>query len=175
MIDELPLHMFGEDDEPEAAPSPASHVTPPSDAAAAADPPTAPIVESATAPTPAAPPVRCQMCGQESPSDTELCPDCGTRLRPLGVAAGEVSGDQPRECQWCDAALPEDATVCPSCGSKVSDPNLQLLGLNVPRPSDEVVFAPSVYYSSMLGNPYFRTDIKFEVASTLLRMFLRGL
>jgi RNA polymerase subunit RPABC4/transcription elongation factor Spt4 len=173
MIDELPLHMFGEDDEPEAAPSPAAPATPPN-VAAAADPLIAPAVEPAAAP-PAAAPVRCQFCGRESPPEVELCPACGTRLRPLGAAAGEPSGAGPRECQWCDAALPDGAAVCPGCGSKVSDPTLQLLGLNVPRPSDEVVFAPSVYYNSMMGNPYFRTDIKFEVASTLLRMFLRGL
>ena len=171
MIDELPLHMFGEDDEPEAAPSPATR---PSDAVAA-DTAQVPVAEPVTAAPPAGAPVRCQMCGQESPADTELCPACGTRLRPLGAAAGEVSGDQPRECQWCDAVLPAGATVCPACGSKVSDPNLHLLGLNVPRPSDEVVFAPSIYYSSMMGNPYLRTDLKFEVASVLLRMFLRGL
>jgi RNA polymerase subunit RPABC4/transcription elongation factor Spt4 len=171
MIDELPLHMFGEDDEPEAAPPPA----PPASDASADDTAQGPVGEPATAATPAAAPVRCQMCGQESPADIELCPACGTRLHPLGAAAGEASGDQPRECQWCDAVLPAGSTVCPACGSKVSDPNLQLLGLNVPRPSDEVVFAPSVYYNSMMGNPYFRTDIKFEVASTLLRMFLRGL
>jgi RNA polymerase subunit RPABC4/transcription elongation factor Spt4 len=116
MLDELPLELFGDDDERNQEP----HLRP----------------------APAADEVRCQFCGYDAPASAERCPKCDTRLRPVGAPAGEASQSQPRECQWCDAPLPEGAPVCPACGSRVSDPSLQILGLTAPRPSDELLMPP---------------------------------
>jgi ribosomal protein L40E len=173
MIDTLPLDMFERDKDEQPTPTAAAPSAPP-----------APSAPAGAAPD-ATPVLRCQFCGRESPATLERCPGCGTRLSALGPPAGEPPASpvvQPagppaeaqdvHECQWCDAQLPPGATTCPKCGSKAPDPSLRLLGLNVPRPSDDVIFAPSSQY----GDPgyYVSGNLAYGVLGTLLRVFGRG-
>ena len=176
MIDELPLDVFAEDDTTiveHPAPVDASQTGVESDPAATTD--TGMLSTGPAAPTPAASAeLCCLFCGQASPASVERCPTCGTPLSPVVAPVTEQPVEPAHACQWCETTLQPSVKSCPVRGSKVPDPSMQLLGLNVARPSAEFVFAPSLHH--VLVNPYLGTDLKFRIACELLRMFLgRGL